>query len=435
MKTINKNSHINETLISFDKDPYPGKPRILFIGWAHSSHTHAWLSLLSKSDLNIRFFALPDHLPSPDWQVKTYLTISSDRQVTSVQDITEFKKNYGNPSIRKILSLTSGMPNFQHDPLLDTSSVWPPPQALQYLNQTICSWKPDVIHTLGLNPASYFYFDVLNSFDLKHIGKWIVQARGGPDLELNRLQPVHRNRIVSILNACDLFIADNTANYNNALQLGLSPAKKFSFGIVPGTGGLDIKSCDILNQGPPSTRAPLIIWPKAYECPQSKAMPVFEALTNIVDKIQHCRILMLASTTETRAWYAALPEKLQAICTISERIPHNEVLSIMGRARIMLAPSILDGVPNSLYEAMALGAFPIVSPLKTIKPIVKEEQNVLFARNLYPEEIAQAIERAINDNELVDAAVQRNRQLVNRTANRQKIKNEILKCYSTIKKS
>jgi len=425
---------MNETITSFDKDPYPGKPRILFIGWAHSSHTHAWLSLLSECDFNIRFFALPDHLPPLDWQVKTYLTISFDGHRQPIQNDAEFKKKYGSLSTRKILPLIPGMPNFQHDPLLDTSFVWPPTQALEYLDQTIRSWKPDIIHTLGLNPASYFYYDVLSSFGLKHIGRWVVQARGGPDLELNRLQPGHRERIISILNSCDIFIADNTTNYKNAIQLGLNPAKQLPFGIVPGTGGLDIKKCDILNQGPPSTRAPLVIWPKAYECPQSKAMPVFEALINIADKIQHCRILMLASTTETRAWYAALPEKLQAISTISERISHDEVLSIMGRARIMLAPSILDGVPNSLYEAMALGAFPIVSPLKTIKPIVKEGQNVLFARNLYPEEIAQAIERAIIDNVLVDAATQRNRKLVSRIANKQIIKNEILKCYSTIKK-
>jgi len=68
----------------------------------------------------------------------------------------------------------------------------------------------------------------------------------------------------------------------------------------------------------------------------------------------------------------------------------------------MLAPSLIDGVPNVLYESMACGAFPIVSPLDTIRPVVKNEKNVLFARNLYPQELAEALTRAMTDDDLVD---------------------------------
>ena len=84
----------------------------------------------------------------------------------------------------------------------------------------------------------------------------------------------------------------------------------------------------------------------------------------------------------------------------------------------MLAPSLTDGIPNTLYEAMAAGAFPIVSPLDTIQPIVKNERNVLFARNLYPQEIAEALCRAMHDDELVDHAAERNLKLVRKIADR-----------------
>ena len=43
----------------------------------------------------------------------------------------------------------------------------------------------------------------------------------------------------------------------------------------------------------------------------------------------------------------------------------------MTRARVMLAPSLVDGTPNSMFEAMASGALPIVSPLETIRDEVK----------------------------------------------------------------
>jgi hypothetical protein len=45
----------------------------------------------------------------------------------------------------------------------------------------------------------------------------------------------------------------------------------------------------------------------------------------------------------------------------------------MARSRVMLAPSLVDGIPNSLYAAMACGAFPIVSPLDTITTVVEKK--------------------------------------------------------------
>jgi len=57
---------------------------------------------------------------------------------------------------------------------------------------------------------------------------------------------------------------------------------------------------------------------------------------------------------------------------------------------------------------MAIGSFPIVSPLNTIQEIVKNEENVLFARNLYPQEIADAIVITMTDDELVESSIKRN---------------------------
>jgi len=98
----------------------------------------------------------------------------------------------------------------------------------------------------------------------------------------------------------------------------------------------------------------------------------------------------------------------------------------------MLAPALIDGIPNSMYESMAAGAFPIVSPLETILPLVKHEENVLFARNLYPNEIAEALERAMTDDKLVDAAAQRNIELVRRVAARDVIRPRVIEFYESL---
>ena len=98
----------------------------------------------------------------------------------------------------------------------------------------------------------------------------------------------------------------------------------------------------------------------------------------------------------------------------------------------MLAPSLIDGTPNCLFEAMALGALPIVSPLDTIRPIVEPEQNVLFARNLYPNEIADTLRRAMTDDDLVDRVAERNLGLVRRLADRALIARRVTAYYESL---
>jgi len=83
---------------------------------------------------------------------------------------------------------------------------------------------------------------------------------------------------------------------------------------------------------------------------------------------------------------------------------------------------------------MACGAFPIVSPLETIFPVVENERNVLFARTLYPDEIAAALTRAMTDDALVDAAAQRNLEVVRRVANRETIRARVIEYYESLAK-
>jgi glycosyltransferase involved in cell wall biosynthesis len=85
-----------------------------------------------------------------------------------------------------------------------------------------------------------------------------------------------------------------------------------------------------------------------------------------------------------------------------------------------------------MYEAMAVGTFPIVSPLKTISSVVEAEKHVLFARNLYPEEIAEALTRAMTEDALVDTAAKNNLELVKKVADRAAIRERVIQYYDTL---
>jgi glycosyltransferase involved in cell wall biosynthesis len=405
--------------LSLEKDTYPGKPKILFIGLAQSSHTQAWIDLLEGSQFNVRLFAMPagGGLPPSDWQVRTYISgtnfgkNTATRQYAGLQGL--FRTIYNRVAKRV------GRPSL-------TSNVW--------LADVIKKWKPDIIHTLGLfdEQGGQFFLEARQKFRLESYGKWVLQLRGGSDLALRRHNPELGRIIQLALSECDQIICDNRTNIKYAAELGISPDKFASLVPLPGAGGLDLSAEVSQEMVLPSKRERIILWPKAYESQWSKALPVLEAIQTAWERIMPCEIYMLAVSPDIYDWYLSMPESIRKFCHIAERIPRQEVLSLMKQARILLAPSLIDGVPNSLYEAMAYGAFPIVSPLETIVPVVNQPENVLFARNLYPAEIADALIAAMNDDALVDRAAESNLNLVRTIANRQIIRTNIVNYYEQL---
>jgi hypothetical protein len=63
---------------------------------------------------------------------------------------------------------------------------------------------------------------------------------------------------------------------------------------------------------------------------------------------------------------------------------------------------------------------------------VEPERNVLFARNLYPGEIAEALVRAMRDDALVDRAAANNLELVSRLADRAELAGRVATFYEAI---
>ena len=448
---------------SFEVDPYPGNPRILFIGLGVSSHTHSWIDLLADSKLNVRMFSVPGGgSPPHSWNNRTYLCDPSS-QLPRGLDLNVRQSFYPFPEVveKRVIRLRKNiiywifgfakkiingagyylkMPvlNFNYSafpglkpehPILKVS--YPNFESYdKWLAAIIQDWQPDIIHTLGLFDwqGGLFYWQAREKYGLKGIGKWVLQLRGGSDIALRRYNPQTAAQIMKVFSDCDEIITDNFANIEYIREAGFGH-KVSSISPVPGTGGLDTASASPYL---PSKRERVILWPKAYESQWSKALPVLEAFKLAWDFIKPCKIIMTATSLEVREWLYTLPEEILNSCDIRERVSRDEMLSLMQTARVLLAPSLVDGVPNVLYEAMANGAFPIVSPLESINFVVKDETNVLFARNLYPWEIKDALARAMTDDGLIDAAYQSNLDLVRKVASRKIIAENVIAYYHKI---
>lgn len=432
-------------------EPHPGKPRILFIGWPISSHTTSWIDLFDRAPFNCRLFALPvtGTVGVDDaWEIPTYVTSPSTAVEESPFRRQVFPPSADSPAYLAYLSYEAKrqgllVPGKTIDQLMrrvdriERALGGEQSTTLEHaLAKVILEWRPDVVHTLGLDPASYLYFHTLKNHPIEGISKWVVQARGGPDLALNPVLPDHRQEVEAVMQACDYFIADNPPNYERAIDLGLAPEKASStgIGVVSGPGGLDVDALHAMAPGKPSERERLVLWPKAYETMTAKGVPVLEAIVKYWDRLQPCRIEMLWFTQpEMKIWFDRMvPEHIRASCIPLGRLSREDTLQRMSRARVLLAPSLSDGVPNTMLEAMAMGAAPIVSPLETIAPIVRDEENVLFARNLYVDEIGEALVRALNDDALVDRMAAANLIRVRELADRDEVRRRVVSFYEAV---
>ena len=412
---MSENGHTPER---FNFDPFPGRPRILFIGLGENTHTHSWMDLLEGARFNVRLFAMPSGSPPDDWPVRTYVTSYHGPRTKTNTRTPLYPANSIQRFVKRQTARALGM--------RDVDSL-----AGRWLAKILREWQPDVIHTLGIEQGGEFFLHVRRRFGLEQIGKWVLQTRGGSDLALTHLNPERCKELVDILGSCDQLISDNEDNFRIARELGIREEQLAKIAPVPGTGGIDVEALRQKWSDRTSDRR-IIVCPKAYDSPWGKVLPIFEALKMVWDGIEPCQIHLLSMTTESKMWFWSLPEKIRRACVPRERLSRMEVLELLPRARVMLAPTLIDGIPNSLYEAMACGAFPILSPIETILPVVKHEENVLFARNLYPHEIADALARAMTDDALVDAAAQRNLELVRHVANRDLIRPRVIAFYESL---
>src|SRR5580704_17786719 len=132
----------------FDRDLFPGGPKILFIGFGESSHTHAWIDLLRGSEFNVRLFSLPSGVPPDDWPINTYVSGGARGPFDSAFRLSVFSRQQ---------QLTEWV--WRH---VAARFALVPPHVftLQHaLAKILRSWQPDIVHTLGFDPAAYLYLE------------------------------------------------------------------------------------------------------------------------------------------------------------------------------------------------------------------------------------------------------------------------------------
>lgn len=94
------------------------------------------------------------------------------------------------------------------------------------------------------------------------------------------------------------------------------------------------------------------------------------------------------------------------------RIPNNKLPQILDQSALYVAFPTTEGVSSSLFEAMAMGCFPIVSDLPANQAFISSGKNGLLVPIGDVNALADSIQFAIDNPEIVKNAVIANRQYI-----------------------
>lgn len=103
-------------------------------------------------------------------------------------------------------------------------------------------------------------------------------------------------------------------------------------------------------------------------------------------------------------------------------VDHDDLPDYLNELKLLVLPSLTEGLPNILLEAMACGTPVLTTPVGAIPDVIIDGENGFLLTDNKPDNIAWSIERCI-DNYSLDKIAENGFKLVNKKYNFQEVKN------------
>jgi glycosyltransferase involved in cell wall biosynthesis len=284
--------------------------------------------------------------------------------------------------------------------------------------------NPNIIHTLEMQHSAYAVLPIKkrmgNNFPI-----WLYSCWGS-DIKWFERFPEHKKKIVEVLNNCDALFSGDKESLRKAVdEYGFSKPMLN----VPSPGGYRVDYYMSKFRVMPS-RERNIVLVKGYNGWVYKPDVIFEALKKCKNEIITNKIKVVVFSGGDIQNYVDEIKNLGIEIEIFKYTDnYDEMMELYSRARMSLASSLSDGVPNSMLESMLMGCFPILSNRGSADEFINNGVNGYL---LDPEDVdgyASAIRKAIMDNELLDNAMKINREIIKERLDFYKIREIVLSFY------
>lgn len=290
--------------------------------------------------------------------------------------------------------------------------------------------QPDVVHSIVLYISCTPILKVMQ----KHNTIPWMYSSWGSDLYYYRNVPKFKKDILRVLPHIDYLITDCKRDIEIAKSLGF---KGEVLGTFPGGGGFDFEIYDKHIKTPILSRKIILV--KGYQGRSGRCIEVLKALRKISNKLIPFKIVVFGADKEVIDFANKnnLTQYLNfSIYSKEKFLPHIEIIKLMGNALIYIGNSNSDGMPNTLLEAIIMGAFPIQSNPggATAEVIIHNENGMLIKNCEDVDEIKDLIVSAVSNYNLINNAFRINQNQVKANYEIEKVKEEVLTSYHLVAK-
>jgi glycosyltransferase involved in cell wall biosynthesis len=377
-------------------------PMVVVLGLPDSVHTARWLNMVRGR--GIRFVLLPVYFGPVCPEIESAQIISdlADADRLSDRDI--------------------GIFDLDSVPREETASRYEPwrPEWLGALKLVhpgliacaIRRLRPDIIHSMIVQFGGYLALaakDLLKAkFPLWLLSNW------GSDIYLYRKLPEHESRILEILAQIDGYHSECERDLRIARRMGF---RGFAFPCIPASGGSDFsKFPPPARFERPSHRREIVL--KGYHGWSGRALHILAAVHMAADALRDFKIRLTLGEEAVNQTVNALASA-DGLDIVSEVYlnRHEDVLTRLGQARVVVGMGISDGISTTLLEAMAVGTFPIQGCNSCGDEWIEPGRTGFLISPHDVDGLARAIRRAVEDDEMVDQAAPKNRETVMRRWN------------------
>lgn len=363
-------------------------PSVHFIRWIEnldtSSYELYWFDILNRPDINTNF---------------PLIKISNWNKKYAFKGYTFLKRHF--PYLHKKAA------NYLYHSVEKSFEKW------------LLKINPDIVHSFEMQSCSYPILPVLQ----KHKdAKWLYSCWGS-DIFYYQNSNDHLSKIKQVLKRINYLHTDCERDYMLAKTHGFKGEFK---GVIPGGAGYNLNQYNDLKL-PISERKIILV--KGYQNHFGRALFVAKALQNLQLNNQF-EIIIFGADSEVEEY--CNKHNLSWEVHKKGKLSHMQIMELMGKAYLYIGNNISDGMPNTLLEAIVMGAIPIQSnPGSATAEIIKHGENGFLIEN--PENINQiemVIKEALSEKFNFEKALEMNNKIANERLEYKTIQKKINQLYS-----
>ncbi|MCB9112089.1 MAG: glycosyltransferase [Anaerolineales bacterium] len=299
------------------------------------------------------------------------------------------------------------------------------PASARKLRAFIKEVQPDIVHAMRIPYEGMLAASALNGLDARPA---FVVSIWGNDFTLHAPStPLMKYSTRRVMQSVDGLHADVERDVRLAREWGLGEDKPTL--VAPGNGGI---RADVFYPPKELVKEPIVINPRGVR-PYVRNDSFFKAIPLVLAKRPEAKFLCTGMQSEPQAMKWAHELNIKDAVELLPQFPHEKMGKVFRGAQIVVSPSIHDGTPNTLIEAMACGCFPVAGDLESIREWITHGQNGLLFDANDPQSIADAILLGLEREDLRTEAAGLNTNIISARAEYGANMKRVVEFYSSIK--